>query len=71
MELHLVSIVHTYFLLFACNLSWKCQHFGCLQKVNFEDMSLCCPNVSAQHGQHGANIATVDVFFTSYVVLCC
>ncbi len=45
------------------HLSWKCRHFGCLQKVNFEDMSACCPNVSACHGQHVADIATFDVFF--------
>jgi hypothetical protein len=52
----------------AHSLSWKCQHFWCLQKVNFED--LCCPDVSAWHGQHVADIATFGVFFTSYVVLC-
>jgi hypothetical protein len=50
------------------SLSWKCWHFGCLQKHNFEDMSLCCPDVSAQHGQYIANIATFDVFFH---VICC
>jgi hypothetical protein len=52
-------------------LSWKCQHFGCLQKVNFEDMSLCHPDKSARHGRHFANIATFDWFFhvIYYVVL--
>ena len=32
-------------------------------KVNFEDIFLCHPDVSARHGQHVANIATFDVFF--------
>ncbi len=40
-------------------LSWKCQHFP-----------LFCPNMSARHGQHVANIATFGGFFTSYVVSC-
>jgi hypothetical protein len=34
----------------TANLSWKCRHFGCLQKVNFEDMSSCRPDMSARHG---------------------
>jgi hypothetical protein len=40
-------------------------------KVNFEDIFLCHPDVSARHGQHVANIATFVVFFTSYVESCC
>ncbi len=50
-------------------LSWKCQHFGCLQKVNFEDMSMCHPDMSARHGRHVANVTTFDGFF-SYHMLC-
>jgi hypothetical protein len=51
-------------------LNWKCQHFQCLQRVNFEDISLCRPDVSAQHGQHFANMATFGVSFSCHI-LCC
>ncbi len=36
-------------------------------KVDFEDISLCHPDVSAQHGQHVADIATFD---GSFHVIC-
>jgi hypothetical protein len=39
-------------------------------KVNFEDISLCHPDVSAQHSQHVANIATFDGFFSRHMSCC-